>query len=187
MGEMRSALRNTLEQFHAFHDVRPKEEKWELGDGHDAAANAGSPAHCTQSRVPAEYPVRARAPDWQAYREIGLLLADNDRYNPEPDVTVIETAIDLGQIYATEFYFVGEVLSPDDKPHVLDLKRGFYTSHEPCRGVIIVAQDRVSARLDNGWQGRAWCQGASAARQGGHSRRHAVDAQALQGRRQGSS
>jgi hypothetical protein len=33
MGEMRSALRNTLEQFHAFHDVRPKEEKWELIDG----------------------------------------------------------------------------------------------------------------------------------------------------------
>jgi hypothetical protein len=168
MGEMRSALRNTLEQFHAFHDVRPKKEKWELIDDRwamvmIAAANAGSPAHCTQSRVPAGYPVRARAPDWQAQREIGLLPPDNDRYNPEPDVTVIETAIDLGQIYATEFCFVGEVLSPDDKSHVLNLKRGFYTSHEPCRGVIFVAQDRVSARLDNGWQSRTRCQSASAA------------------------
>ncbi len=159
MGEMRSALRATLEQFHAFRDERPKEEKWELIDGMMVMMPPPALVHQRIARnleTLLNTQLALVRPEWQADREIGLLLPDDDRYNPEPDVTVIETAIDLGQIYATEFYFVGEVLSPNDKTTILDLKRDFYTSHAPCRGVIFVAQDRVFARLitrvGSGWQ-----------------------------------
>ena len=86
-------------------------------------------------------------PEWRSDREIGLLLPEDDKYNPEPDVTVIDTDIGIGQIYATQFFFVAEVLSGSDKPIVLDLKLAYYKQHAPCRGVLFVRQDRVEAEL----------------------------------------
>jgi Uma2 family endonuclease len=150
MGEMRTALRATLEQFHAFRDERPKEEKWELIDGMMVMMPPPALVHQRIARnLESLLNIRLALvhPEWQADREIGILLPDDDRYNPEPDVTVINTAIDLGQIYATEFYFVAEVLSPNDKKYILDLKRDYYIGHANCRGVMFVAQDRISARL----------------------------------------
>ena len=95
-------------------------------------------------------------PEWRADREIGLLLPQDDKYNPEPDVTVIDTDIGVGQIYAARFYFVAEVLSGSDKPIVLDLKLAFYKQHAPCRGVLFVRQDRVEAELHVRSSGADW-------------------------------
>jgi Uma2 family endonuclease len=95
-------------------------------------------------------------PDWRADREIGVLLPDDDRFNPEPDVTVIDTSIGLGQVYAQRFYFVAEVLSPSDRPEqragsdkpvVLAAKLDYYRAHSHCHGVLIVHQDRIEAEL----------------------------------------
>lgn len=150
MGEVMSALRATLEQFHAFRDERPKEEKWELIGGvmtmmpppalmhHRICGNVATLLNAALSVV---------KPEWRADREVRLLLPDNDTYNPEPDVTVIDTKIKADQIYAERFYFVAEILSPNDKPRILELKRAFYQAHEYCRGVMFVKQDRIEAEL----------------------------------------
>ena len=98
--------RATLEQVHAFRDERPKVEKWELIDGvmvmmplptlvHQRIA--GKPDVLLNNRL------EAVRPEWRADREIGVLLPDDDRFSPEPDVTVIDTAIELGQLYAQSF------------------------------------------------------------------------------------
>ncbi len=140
----------TLEHFHAFRDERPKEEKWELIDG---VPHMMPPQRLIHQRISRNIEelintrLRLVKPEWQADREIGLLLPQNDKYNPEPDVTVIDTEIGLDQIYAERFYFVAEVLSPDDKKRVLDLKLAFYKGHEHCRAVLFVEQDRVEATL----------------------------------------
>ena len=150
MGEIKSALRATLEQFHAFRDERPRREKWELIDGvmtltpqptlvHQRIA--GNIERALNGRLG-----RNELP-WSADLGICLLLPDDDKYNPEPDVTVIDTDIDLGQIYAERFYFVAEVLSPNDKSWVLSLKREYYKAHEHCRTVMLVRQDRIEAEL----------------------------------------
>jgi Uma2 family endonuclease len=107
-------------------------------------------------------------PDWAADREIGVLLPADEKYNPEPDVTVIDAAIEIGQIYAERFYFVAEVLSNSDRPEqragadrpiVLAVKLAYYQRHEQCRGVLIVRQDRIEADLHvrepTGWEFRA--------------------------------
>lgn len=157
----------SLEQFHAFRDERPKEEKWELIDGVPMMMPPPSLVH---QRISGNIERLLNAalsvarPAWQADREIGILLPDDERYNPEPDITVIDTDIALGQIYAERFYFVAEVLSSanrpeqrsgSDKPHVLSAKIDYYRLHGHCRGILIVHQDRIEAELHHrtpdGW------------------------------------
>jgi Uma2 family endonuclease len=93
-------------------------------------------------------------PEWEADREIGVHMPEDDDYSPEPDVTVIDRDIVLGQIYAERFYFVVEVLSKD-RADILDKKRAFYKAHAHCRGFLFVSQKEISAeltiRMTDGW------------------------------------
>jgi Uma2 family endonuclease len=97
-------------------------------------------------------------PEWRADREVGVWLRGDDRFNPEPDVTVIDAAVAMGQIYVRRFYLVAEVLSDSDKKAVLAAKLGYYHSHEHNRSVLFVRQDRVAAeqhdRGPGGWRAR---------------------------------
>lgn len=148
----------TLDEFHAFRDERPKEEKWELIDG---VMTMMPPPALTHQRISKNLMIMLNAalaasqPGWEADFEIGLLLPKDDRYNPEPDVVVIDRDYVPGQIYAERFYFVAEVRSPNDKPVILDLKRAYYQAHEPCLGVLFVDQERIAAtlmlRTPEGW------------------------------------
>jgi Uma2 family endonuclease len=102
---------------------------------------------------------RIRGPAWRADREIGLLISLDEKFNPEPDVTVIDTAVEMGQLYAERFYFVAEVLSGSDKPWVLEAKMRYYQQHEPCLAVLFVSQEKISADVfarANGWSKVAW-------------------------------
>lgn len=168
MGDfLRGYPRISLEAFHAFRDERPKEEKWELIDGVPMMMPPPSLVHqriANNIWLLLNNRLQEERPAWRADHEIGVLLPDDDRYNPEPDVTVIDTEIELGQLYAERFYFVAEVLSDSnrpeqragaDKPVVLATKLAYYQAHEPCRGVLIVRQDVVEAdlhvRAADGW------------------------------------
>lgn len=149
----------TLEEFHAFRDGRPKEEKWELIDGVPVMMPPPTLVHQRIAKN-LERMLDARLsvvrPEWRADREIGVLLSGDEKYNPEPDVTIIDREIAIGQLYATRFYGVAEVLSggsrPEqvagaDKPHVLAAKLGYCKLHEHCRSVLFVRQDRIEADL----------------------------------------
>ncbi len=154
----------SFEQFDAFRNERPKEEKWELIDGVPMMMPPPTLVHQRITRnIERLFNARLQIvrPEWSADAEIGIRLPDDERYNPEPDVTVIDAAIEIDQIYAERFYFVAEVLSnsnrPErragsDKPIVLAAKVDFYRLHEHCRGVLIVRQDQVSAELHTRFQ-----------------------------------
>ena len=159
--------RLTLEVFHAFRDERPKEEKWELIDGVPMMMPPPSLIHRRIAKNIAsmlDARMSVSQPQRLSDHEIGVLLPDDEKFNPEPDVTVIDEAIGLDQIYAERFYFVAEVLSNSDRPErragsdkpvALAAKLGYYQRHEHCRGVVIVRQDRIEAdfyvRLAGGW------------------------------------
>ena len=138
----------TMEQFHAFRDERPKEEKWELIDGVPMMMPPPTVVHIRIARnleTLLNTRLQAVKPEWQADREVGVLLKDDEKYNPEPDVTVIDTAVALGQIYVERFYFVAEVLSERDKRAVLEAKLRYYQDHEHNRCVLFVHQDSICA------------------------------------------
>jgi Uma2 family endonuclease len=115
-----------LEVFQAFRDDRPKEEKWELIDGTPVMMPPPTLVHQRISRALLELlnaRLRTAKPEWRADMEIGLVISEDDGYNPEPDVTVIDFDVSPDEIYASKFYFVAEVLSPNDKPPVLAAKQ----------------------------------------------------------------
>lgn len=152
----------TMRQFHAFRDERPKEEKWELIDGVPMMMPPSTLMHQRIARN-LENLLNARLlqakPEWQADREVGVWLKGDKTYNPEPDVTVIDTVFLVGQIYVQRFYFVAEVLSENDKKAVLEAKLGYYQAHEHNRCVLFVQQDRVGAdqhdrQARGGWRRR---------------------------------
>lgn len=140
----------SLEIFHAFRDSRPEEEKWELIDGVPMMMPPPTLVHQRLARN-LEALLNGRLqlvkPERQADREIGLLIPDDEKYNPEPDVAVIDTEIRLGQLYAERFYLVAEVLSGSDKPEVLDAKLAYYKSHAPNLAVLLVRQDRCGVTV----------------------------------------
>ena len=146
-----------METFHGFRDDRPKEEKWELIDGHPVKRPPPPLVHQRISgnveKLLNERFDRVKL-EWRADREIGPLIPQDLNFNPEPDVTVIDTEIGIGQLYAERFYFVVEVLSGSDKPWVLRAKLTYYQQHEPCFGVLFVRQDQIAAELflrNAGW------------------------------------
>jgi Uma2 family endonuclease len=142
-------VRLTFAHFEVFRDARPKLEKWELIDGELVMMPPPAVVHQRISRN-LETLLNARLaavrPEWEADREIGVHLPDDDDYCPEPDVTVIDREIALGQVYAERFYFVVEVLS-HDRPDILEKKRNYYKRHRHCLGFLFVSQKEVAAEL----------------------------------------
>jgi Uma2 family endonuclease len=148
----------TMEQFHAFRDERPKEEKWELIDGVPIEMDRPTLLH---QRIASNLQrvLNARLelvrPEWQADRSVHVWLKGDEKSNPEPDVTVIDTAFALGQIYVERFYFVVEILSDSDKA-VLEAKLAYYKQHEHNRCVLFVRQDQVGADQHDRRNGGKW-------------------------------
>ena len=139
-----------MQMFHAHRDERPKEEKWELIDGTPTMMPPPTLMHqriCANLDRLLNARLEATKPDWRADREVGLLLPKDDKFNPEPDVTIIDAKIGAEQIYAERFYFVCEVLSRNDKKWVLDGKVIYYRAHELNNGILFVRQDSVVAIL----------------------------------------
>ncbi|MFZ1102200.1 MAG: Uma2 family endonuclease [Hyphomicrobiaceae bacterium] len=148
----------TMEQFHAFRDERPKEEKWELIDGVPTMMPPPTLVHqliADNLNQLLNARLRQAKPEWRAIREAGVLLRGDQKYNPEPDVTVIDTGRPLTQIYAHRFYLVAEVLSARDKKAVVSAKLRYYKDHEHNQCVLFVRQDRIGAEQHTR-QGDAW-------------------------------
>ena len=82
----------------------------------------------------------------------------DEKYNPEPDVTVIDSAIAIGQIYVERFYFVAEVMSESDKKGVLEAKLAYYKQHEHNRCVLFIRQDQIGAHQHDRQNDGSWRQ-----------------------------
>jgi Uma2 family endonuclease len=147
----------TVEEFYAFTDARPDEEKWELIDGEPILNAAASPRHQLIVRnVVLTVGIRERelnAP-WMVLPGLGVRVSDVDR--PEPDVLVIPSdhrALDPHRRDRNDVIVAFEVLSPSTKGRDLRWKRTAYTSLPSLTHYIAIAQDAtevvVFAREDD--------------------------------------
>lgn len=149
----------TMKQFHAFRGSRPKEEKWELIDGVPLQKDRPPIMH---NRIASNLErlvngrLEATWPAWQTDRGVNIWLDGDEKYNPEPDVTVIDAVIAIGQIYVQRFYFVAEILSENDKKAVLEAKLSYYQGHAHNRCVLFVRQDHVGADQHDRQAGGGW-------------------------------
>jgi Uma2 family endonuclease len=137
----------TVEEFYAFTDARPDEEKWELIDG-EAILNA-SPAYIHQviaGNVLFALMAQARVGDgsWSAIPGIGALVSNTSR--PEPDVMVLpnDPALLVSSKRDTRDAIVlFEVASPSTKSRDLKWKRSAYASLPILTHYVVISQEAI--------------------------------------------
>jgi Uma2 family endonuclease len=149
----------SIEAFRAFYESRPDEEHWELIDGVPMMMAPATKAH---QRIASNLErllndaLDHHNPALAAYQRLGMNLRPVvDRYDPEPDVVVVDAEGGFEQRYVDRFYLAAEVVSDSDGARV-ELKRNIYKQHPHCRCVLTVRQDRqevqIDLRSDAGWQ-----------------------------------
>jgi len=151
----------SLEDFRAWLDTRPDQERWELIAG--VPVMMAPPTHDHQ-RIASNLDrllldaLEKHRPQLTSYQRVGLNLAPvAPDYDPEPDVAVI-SADEIGDIrYSDRFFLAAEIVSASDRKTV-ESKRDVYKRHPDCRCVLVIDQRRVdvSAWLssDAGWTER---------------------------------
>jgi Uma2 family endonuclease len=135
-----------VEEFYAFTDMRPDEEKWELIDGAPILNAAPSPRHQLIVRnlvfALTAWEHELRAP-WMVLPGLGVRVSDIDR--PEPDVLVIPSdhpSFDQRRD-RNDVIVVFEILSPSTEGRDLRWKRAAYTRLASLTHYIVIARNAV--------------------------------------------
>jgi Uma2 family endonuclease len=137
----------TVEEFYAFTDTRPDEEKWELIDG-EPILNA-SPSELHQ-RILWNLAVtigtieRQRPRTWEASFGVGVSVSGSNL--PEPDAFILPAGTIRREPYSRqtrEVLVAFEILSPSTAERDLRWKRTAYTSLPSLTHYVVIAQDTV--------------------------------------------
>ena len=137
----------TVEEFYAFTDTRPDEEKWELIDGEPILNASPSPVHqwiVKNILVWLALFEREARPSWAVLPGLGVRVSRINR--PEPDVLVIQRSapsFDPLSRDTSEVIVAFEILSPSTADRDLRWKRTAYTSLPSLTHYIVIAQDAV--------------------------------------------
>lgn len=137
----------TVEEFYAFTDARPDEEKWELIEGEPVLNASASPLHqWIVGNIFAALHNRARdlgAP-WAPLPGLGVRVTDVNR--PQPDVLVVpRTGGSLDRLGRdrSDVIVAFEVLSPSTEDRDLRWKRIAYSSLPSLTDYVVIAQDTI--------------------------------------------
>jgi Uma2 family endonuclease len=137
----------TVDEFYAFTDTRPDEEKWELIGGEPILNAAPSPLHqLIVGNVILALGFRGREVNasWVVMPGPGIRVSDTDR--PEPDVVVTpadQRLFDPQERDIENVIVAFEVLSPSTKRRDLRWKRAAYASLPSLTHYVAIAQDAV--------------------------------------------
>jgi Uma2 family endonuclease len=137
----------TVEEFYAFTDTRPDEEKWELIDGEPILNASPSPPHqYIVANLILSLGTRAReiAAPWAVIPGIGARVSDISR--PEPDVMIVPRlgqGLDPKQRDSTKAMVLFEIMSPSTSSRDLKWKRAAYTSMPALTHYVVIAQDAI--------------------------------------------
>jgi Uma2 family endonuclease len=137
----------TVEEYFAFTQTRPDNEKWELIDGEPILNASPSNLHQTilfNLAVLLGSIQRQQSQSWEASPGIGVKVSDTSL--PEPDVFIRPAGTARREPYSRETRDVlvaFEILSPSTAERDLRWKRTAYTSLPSITHYIIIAQDAV--------------------------------------------
>ena len=137
----------TVEEFYAFTDARPDEEKWELIEGEPVLNASPSPFHqIIAGNVAFALGLRERQQSlpWRAIPGIGVLASETNR--PEPDVMVVPRDLIQANPFSRDTkdaLVLFEVMSPSTSTRDLKWKRAVYTAMPALAQYIVIAQDAI--------------------------------------------
>jgi Uma2 family endonuclease len=137
----------TVEEYFAFTDTRPDNEKWELIDGEPILHASPSGLHhkILKNLIFLLATIEQRQPQsWEAIPGIGVRVSDTSL--PEPDVFILPAGTVRRDPYKRETRDVlvtFEILSPSTAQRDLHWKRAAYASLSSLSHYIVIAQDAV--------------------------------------------
>lgn len=136
----------TVEEYLAFIEARPEEERWQLIDGVAMLMNPPTIRHqgiAANLAFELNAHFRQSARPLKAYQEVGLIVPDVDMFRPEADVAVLDGSADLDTSWADRFYFVAEVLSESNTDKDIAFKRASYIAHPDNLYCLVIEQTAV--------------------------------------------
>jgi Uma2 family endonuclease len=137
----------TVEEYFAFTDRRPDNEKWELIDGEPILNASPSELHqqIVENVIYLLGAIRRRQPQtWISMPGIGVRVYETSL--PEPDVFIVPARTTKGDPSKRETGSViaaFEILSPSTAERDLRWKRTAYTSLPSLTHYVVIAQDAV--------------------------------------------
>jgi Uma2 family endonuclease len=137
----------TVEEYFAFTDTRPDNEKWELIDGEPIlhASPSGTHHRILKNLIFLLASIeRERPRSWEVIPGIGVRVSATNL--PEPDVMILPAGAIRHDPYSRETQDVivtFEILSPSTAERDLHWKRAAYTGLPSLTHYVVMAQDAV--------------------------------------------
>ena len=129
-----------VDEFMAFLETRPDEERWDLIEGVAVMMAPPSVAHqrivqnlCTLLNAA----FAAQRLDLFAYPGLGVRTPSARNFQPEPDVVVLPGVAGY-DLYSENFQLVAEVLSPSNTRTEIDLKLRRYREAPECLYAVVI-------------------------------------------------
>jgi Uma2 family endonuclease len=137
----------TVEEFYAFTETRPDEEKWELIDGEPVLNAAPSRLHQRIIKNVILGLSKFEQTPWAAWETLpGLGVRVSDTERPEADAVIIpkeSSSLDPLERDRSDVIVAFEVLSPSTSSRDLKWKRAAYTGMPALSHYVVIAQDAV--------------------------------------------
>lgn len=148
---VRQDAKFTVEEYLAFIETRPKEERWQLIDG--VAMQMPRPTLRHQRiasnlcHVLTEH-FRARRLDLLAIFRIGLIVPGAELFRPFGDVVVANaSSSQMDTAFVDRFYLVAEVLSGSNTDQDIAAKSRRYIQHPQNLYFLLIEQKRVRVEV----------------------------------------
>jgi Uma2 family endonuclease len=141
----------TVEEYLAFIESRPEEERWQLIDG---IAMMMPPPTRRHQRIASNLARLLNAhlekvrPDLYAYQEVGLMVPNVSSFRPEADVAVLDSSGDGDDtLYTDRFYLVAEILSDGNTDKDIAAKSRRYLQHPSNLYFVLFEQKQVRVEV----------------------------------------
>jgi Uma2 family endonuclease len=137
----------TVEEYFAFTDTRPDDEKWELIDGEPILNDSRTSRHqlvLANLLFLLGTNERRQPQSWEAIPGVGVRISDVSL--PQPDALISPAGTTKSDPYGREISSVVatfEILSPSTEDRDLGWKRTAYASLPSLTHYIVIAQDAV--------------------------------------------
>ncbi len=144
--KVRTDARFSVEEYLAWLETRPSEERWQLIDG---VAMMMTPPTIRHQDIAANLllelrmHVRSAALPYKVLHEVGLIVPDVALFRPEADVGVVDADVDPESSFADRFFLAAEVLSESNSDADVEIKRQRYQLHPDNNYCLIISQTEV--------------------------------------------
>jgi len=152
----------TAEQFLAFIEDRPREERWQLIDGEPFMMM--SPARLPHQMIGRnlarllDLGLEQARPDLAALQEVAVRVEEFPDFLAVADVAVIDSEVE-DIVYGTGFYLAAEVLSESNTHEFISRKRSIYATSPGCLHLLVISQKEFAVEVwsrADGWKGHVF-------------------------------